>query len=263
MTPAAASRQAVFGAALLDPQRACPPGLRAWNGSDPSARLAVYRNNVVGSLVDALADTFPVVQALVGAEFFRAMASVFVRQAPPRSRILAHYGEDLPGFIERFGPARPVPYLADVARLERAYVRAFHAADAAPVAAEVVGLALASGERIGELRLVCHPSLNALSSPYAVATLWVAHQGEGDPAGIDADQPETVIVVRPALQVVVLRAPPGAAGFVAAIQRGAALGAAAAEATDATGAFDLSTTLTLLLRHGALTSIDRSRRHDS
>lgn len=93
------------------------------NGSDPTARLAVYRNNVVGSLIDALADAFPVAQQLVGVAFFRAMAGVFARQAPPRSRILAHYGEGFAEFIEGFEPARSVPYLADVARLEaEAYV---------------------------------------------------------------------------------------------------------------------------------------------
>ena len=79
MTLAAVGSQAAFAAALLYPARPCPPGLHAWNGSDPAARLAVYRNNVVSSLIDALADTFPVVQQLVGEEFFRAMAGVFAR----------------------------------------------------------------------------------------------------------------------------------------------------------------------------------------
>ena len=100
MNPAAACSQADFSAALFDPARACPPGLFAWNGSDPAARLAVYRNNVIASLVDALADGFPVVQELVGAEFFRAMAAVFVRQTPPRTRVLAQYGDsEFPRFV--------------------------------------------------------------------------------------------------------------------------------------------------------------------
>ena len=81
---ATARAQSAFADALLDPARPCPPGLRTWNGSDPARRLAVYRNNVVSSLIDALADTFPVVQRLVGTEFFRAMAGVF---APPAQRL--------------------------------------------------------------------------------------------------------------------------------------------------------------------------------
>mgnify|MGYP001390820627 CR=1 FL=1 len=43
-----------FAAALLDAERAVPSGLVAWNGSDPARRFAIYRNNVVVSLVDAL-----------------------------------------------------------------------------------------------------------------------------------------------------------------------------------------------------------------
>ena len=260
MTTASIPGQAAFTAALLDPALPCPPGLRAWNGSDPKPRLAVYRNNLVGSLIDALADTFPVAQELVGEAFFRAMAGVFVRQAPPRSRILAHYGEGFAEFVEQFEPARPVPYLADVARLELAYVRAYHAADAEPVSSEVVGLALASGDRMGDLRLVCHPSVTVLSSRYAVVSLWAAHQGTGDLGAVDPDSGEAAIVLRQKLDVVVLRLPPGAVEFVAASQQGHRLGDAAASAMHADAAFDLSATLALLMRHGALTAIDLPRR---
>ena len=172
--------QSDLAAALLDPDRACPDGLCTWNGSDPTARLAVHRNNVVSSLVDALAATFPVVQELVGETFFRAMAGVFVRCSPPRSRVLAYYGQDFPPFVAQFGPAQTVPYLSDVARLEAARVRAYHAADAAPVSAEAVGLAMAAGsERLGELHLTLHPSLSTVESRHGVVSLWAAHQGEG------------------------------------------------------------------------------------
>ena len=263
MTPAGTCAQAAFAAALLDAGRPCPPGVRAWNGSDPAPRLAVHRNNVVSSLIDALAETFPVVQELVGVAFFRAMVGVFVRQAPPRSRVLAHYGQGLPEFIEQFEPARPVPYLADMARLEYARVRAYHAADADAVAAKTVSLALASGERIGELRLTCHPSLATLGSRYAVVSLWAAHQGSDELGAIDTDAPEAAIIVREGLEVVVLRAPAAALEFVQAIRQGRGLGDAAALATSTAAAFDLSSTLALLLRHGAITSIQLPRRDPS
>ncbi len=247
--------QAGFAAALFDPGLPCPPGLRAWNGSDPAPRLAVYRNNVISSLVDALADTFPVVRQLVGDEFFRAMAAVHVRQAPPRSRVLAFYGEEFPGFVAQFEPARPVPYLADIAQLEMTRVRAYHAADAAPVAADLVALALASGERIGELQLVWHPSVAALGSAYAVVSLWAAHQDGADLGAIDPLSGESAIVLRDGLDVLVLRAAPGAAEFMAAITQGCSLGEAAGRASAAAVDFDLAATLALLMGHGALHSI--------
>lgn len=244
-----------FAAALLDPAHPTPPGLRAWNGSDPGARLAVHRNNVLVSLVDALADTFPVVQQLVGDTFFRAMAAVFVRQSPPRSSVLAHYGQDFPAFVAQFEPAQALPYLADMAQLEAARVRAYHAADAEPVSAAAIGLAFGSGERMGELRPALHPSVCALASAHAVVTLWAAHQGEGEMPLVDIDSPENAIVLRDGLDVLVLPAPAGAVVFVRAVLQGCNLGAAAASAADAEPGFDLTATLTLLLAHGALVSL--------
>ncbi len=256
-TAALVGNQHDFAAVLLDPQRAVPDGLRTWNGSDPAARLAVYRNNVVSSLVDALAETFPVVQQLVGVEFFRAMAVLFVRQTPPRSRVLAHYGRDFPSFIAAFEPAQGLPYLADIARLELARVAAYHAADAEPVSAAVVSLALASGDRMGELQLVLHPSVATLESRYAVVTLWAAHQVDdvGDIAPIAVDAPESALVLRSGLDVLVLRAPDRAVAFVEALRAGIQLGDAAAHALAAAPEFELTAALSQLLAHGAVSSL--------
>ena len=90
------SGQQDFYQALGSPEGPLPTGLHTWNGSDPGRRFAVYRNNVLASLIDALADSFPVVQALVGEPFFRAMAQIYVRECPPESPILAEYGDRLP-----------------------------------------------------------------------------------------------------------------------------------------------------------------------
>lgn len=247
--------QADFASALLDPSLACPAGLKAWNGSDPSARLAVYRNNVVSSLIDALADGFPVVQELVGVEFFRAMASVFVRQMPPRSRVLAEYGHDFASFIEQFAPARSVPYLADMARLERARVKSYHAADAEVVTKESFGLAMACGDRTGDLLLVLHPSVSVVRSPYAVVSIWSAHLDDGSLGAIEIDRPEDALILRTGLDVLVLGAAPGSAEFILALLDGICLGDASGTAQASVPGFDLSATLALLLRHGALTSI--------
>ena len=94
-----------FAAALLDPDRPAPVGLSTWNGSDPAARFGVYRNNVAVSLIGALADTFPVTRELVGAPFFDAMARCFVAAEPPRSPVLAEYGNTFPDFVSTFPPA--------------------------------------------------------------------------------------------------------------------------------------------------------------
>jgi Putative DNA-binding domain len=248
--------QAAFAAALLDPERPGPAGLRTWNGSDPATRLAVHRNNVIGSLIGALADTFPVTQELVGEPFFRAMAGVFVRAEPPRTRILAHYGAGFADFIARFEPAASLPYLPDVARLEVARVRAFHAADADPVTDDAVARALEQADRADTLRLALHPSVSVLSSDFAMVSLWAAHQGDGDLAAIDVDRGEHALVLRQQLEVLVLDVRPGAAAFVHVLGSGLPVAGAASAALAADAGFDLVATLALCLKHGAITSIE-------
>jgi hypothetical protein len=248
------SDQRLFAAALLDPDAPCPDGLTAWNGSDPTRRLAVYRNNVVVSLIEALAETFPVVQELVGETFFRGMAGVFVRHDPPQSVQLVDYGAEFPAFIERFDPARSVPYLADVARLEFLRVRAFHAADADPVSPEQMAQALADPEQLPTLRVGCHPSLGLLRSRYAVVSLWAAHQGVGDLAQVNPCVPESALIVRTGLEVHVVALPPGGDLLIAGFAAGRSLGEAAGLVMAAHPDFNLTTHLALLLQVNALTS---------
>jgi hypothetical protein len=247
--------QQAFAAALLAPGSACPDGLLTHNGSDPEARFAVYRNNVVSSLIDALADTFPVAQALVGAEFFRAMAKVFVLAAPPRSRVLAVYGEAFPDFVQTFEPARAVPYLADVARLEMARVRACHAADRTPLTVEEIADATGAPEDLPRLQVTLHPSLAVVRSDFAVVSLWAAHQDLGDIARVDPCVPEDALVVRNGLDVEVIRLAPGSAAFVTALTAGGELAGAVSRAHADAPAFDLPATLAILIRAGAITAL--------
>ena len=249
------SPQRCFADALLDPEQACPPGLITWNASDPAHRFAVYRNNVIVSLVDALADTFAVTQDLVGEAFFRAMARVFAYTNPPTSRLLVFYGETFPAFIERFPPAASLPYLADVARLEFLRVRAYHAADVAPVRSEDIVAVLADEDKLPDLGLALHPSLAVLDSAVAVVSLWAVHQGVGDLATLVPDVPETALVVRDGLDVEVMSIPRASGVFIAAVKRGATLGDAMAAAQSVDRDFDATLPLALLIQKSAITAL--------
>jgi len=96
-------------------------------------------------------------------------------------------------------------------------------------------------------------------SDHAIVSLWAAHQGEVDLSAVDPALPESALVLRPGLNVLVLRLPPGAARFVMALQAGAGLADAAALAAGEAIDFDLSNVLALLMSHGALTSVQVPR----
>lgn len=243
------SDQEAFAAALLDPARPCPADLRSWNGSDPAPRFAVHRNNIVVSLVDALAEQFPVTQELVGVEFFRAMARVFVRQHPPRTPIIACIGAPFADFIASFAPAASVPYLGDVARLEMARVTACHAADADTLTPDAIDRAAADPEQLARQSVTLHPSVQVLSSPHAIYSLWAAHQGVLDIAAVDPDLAQQVLVFRDGLDVRTLQIAPGTACFLARLHAGDMLAVAAGAADESDERFDLAGSIALLLRH--------------
>lgn len=255
-----ANAQTDWAAALLDPGRPVASGLTAWNNSDAAVRFAVHRNNVMSSLIDALAQTFPVVQALVGVEFFRAMAGAFIRSFPPTSRILAFYGARFPEFLSTFEPARAVPYLRDVAALEMARVKAYHAADVQPVAEAEVVVALNSGDAIQSLQFVLHPSLTVLGSGFAAVSVWAAHQTleEADLGGLDINEPESALVFRKGMDVIVMPVSAGTASFVSALSGGVPLGEAADQAEVRCPEFELTEVLGFVFYNQLVVSIKLS-----
>jgi len=250
--------QSQFAAALLRPDAPVPPGWCAHNGSDPSVRFDVYRNNVVASLVAALADGFPVTCRMVGDAFFGAMARAFVMAHPPASPVLAEHGDAFADFIEGFAPVACVPYLADMARLERARVRACHAADAMPLSRDELAARTSDPGALPGARLQLHPSVQVVRSRFAIVSLWAAHHGEGAIERVDPEVPEAALVLRVEEDVVVQRVPLATAHLIRRLCDGATLGAAAAAAgDDATlhrEPFDLATSLALLIHHQTLTA---------
>jgi len=249
--------QGVFARAVLDASATVLGPLVCNAGGTPSRRFGVYRNNVYVSLIDALANRFPVAARLVGDEFFRAMARVYVGSEPPCSPVLLFYGEGFAGFAADFPPAAPVPYIADVMRLEWAWHAAYHAADAEPLPLEALS---AASEGAAEARLALHPSLRVVRSPYPIITVWElgARDGEDEPARLPADG-EDALVVRPKLDVEVRRLPEGGATFVLALKEGASLQEAAARAIDDAPAFDLAANLAGLVASGAVVAWARER----
>lgn len=248
----ATSAQQAFASALLDADLPVPPGLRAWNGSDPGVRFSVYRNNVVHSLVQVLADTFPVVRLLVGDTFFGAMARLFLAAHPPMSPLMHRYGAGLPAWIASFEPAATLPYLGDVARLEWARLCAFHAADAAPVEVQALTALLQAPERLAGTSLALHPAVAVVRSAHPIVSLWSAHQQDdaardAQLAALRMDCAEAALVFRdPSDDALVLELPAADAALATDIAAGRALGAAQHAHPQA----DLVHMLSLLLRHG-------------
>lgn len=237
-----------FADALLNAGQPIPRGIIAHNAAIPARRFAVYRNNVMAGLRKALKSRFPVVEKITGEEFFAAMAQIFVTEQPPRSPLLATYGDEFPGFIASFEPARELPYLADVARLEAARTSAYHAADATPLGAG--HFAVLDPDVLGAIRIDLHPSVEIVRSPYQIVTIWAMNSGEQELAPIEDWRGEDAVICRPHLEVEVRALPPGGAAFLAALAAGLALGEAAEVAAGDDPNFDLTGNLAGLIGSG-------------
>jgi len=242
-----------FAEALLSADRPVPQGITAHNAAVPTRRFAVYRNNVVMGLVKALRNRFPVVEKIVGEEFFAAMARVFVLERPPRSPLLATYGDELAAFIAAFEPARELPYLADVAQLEAARTHAYHAADAAPVDAS--RFAALDASVVGEIRIELHPSIGIVRSSHPIVTIWAMNSGEQELAPIEDWRGEDALVARPYLDVEVRALPPGGAAFLFALAAGQRLGEASEVALGDDPNFDLTGNIAGLIGSGLVRDI--------
>jgi hypothetical protein len=181
------------------------------------------------------------------------MACVFVTQHPPRSPLLMRYGDHFPDFIQHFPPAAELPYLADVARIEAARTRAYHAADVRPI--DAARLQTIAPMALMRMRVALHPSAEIVRSSHPAVTIWAMNAGVLTLGDIADWRAQDALVLRPALEVEVRELPPGGAAFLAALARDEPLGTAAAAGAAAEQNFDLVANLAGLIGSGLVTDL--------
>lgn len=242
-----------FAAALTDPSRAIPVDVVGPHGKGAIKRYNVYRNNVTVSLIDALAAVYPAAQRITGVEFFRAMARFHIRTTPPASPLLFEYGHDFPAFIEAYDYAQDMPWLADVARIERAWLDAYHAADAPPLSSDA--LAAIPPDRLGDLIFTVHPATRIVRSNYPAVAIFAMNRVEGPVSPLQSSAAEDALIARPDTDVAVRLLPPGATTFLTNLIGGETLGVAAAAALEETSSFDLAANIASMFEAGVFTAV--------
>ena len=232
--------QREFGDALLAKEPAISWGMRA------------YRNNVFGNWGGALANAFPIVRKIVGAEFFDAMAREYGRANPSTSGDLNEYGARLPGFVAAFPHTQDLPYLPDVARMEWLAHLAYYAADAAPFDARA--LAAIPSENFSELRFKRAPGSALLRSDWPLERIWTVHQNDytGDPAVDLKAGLERVFIYRPRWRIEVCSITLGDYRFLAGAGRGELLGDLIEAAFSLDPSFDPSVALARWMQAGVI-----------
>jgi hypothetical protein len=242
--------QTAMGEQILNGWPELPPGISG--GTIPAAvRFAIYADNVVGSLVEALEAAFPMTARLLGHRAFRSAAVRFVRRRPPAVPQLIAYGADFPDALERMAPD-PAP-AADLARFEWAWNSAYFAADA-PIL-DPAALSLLPPDCYPSLRLTLHPSARLLVCRYPVLDLWQNLRRDADAVPpVPPAATQRVLVVRPSLEVQAMALGRSDLILLRALAAGAALGDAAEAVLDRDECFDLQASLIVHLRLGTFTA---------
>jgi hypothetical protein len=252
-------------ASLLETQRRMAQSLR---GTDPGAaealiapgrfgaarHLAVYRHNMESSLRGALAAIYPVVERLVGEGFFRLLAARYIAAHPSRHANLHELGRHLPAFLAAFEPAQALVYLPEVARLEWAWHRVFHAADAPRLPPEAIATAL--GGDPGVLRARLHPATRLVASPYPILRIWELNQPGAEEAIVDlAAGGEHLLLRRIDVEVAIERLTAGGFELLSALARGEPIVDACASALEVEPGCDVGALLQRHLTEGVIVDL--------
>ena len=205
-----------------------PAGLR---DTRDIARFDVYRASFEANLCNALRDTYPVVNRLVGEGFFGQVARAYLRAQPSCCSDLHEYGAHFATFLAALDSLGDLPYLPDVARLEWLAHQAFHAADAEPLTlATLAGLPY---ESYGSLCLL--PCVRLMRSEFPVHRIWQVNQESwvGDAAVSLEEGGVHLAVSREGLDIVLLPLEAEAHELACALFERGSLGAAGEAMADA------------------------------
>jgi len=144
-------------------------------GLKPAELLSIYRNDTQAVLNKTLRISYPVVEQLVGVDFFAMAAAAYVRGTPSRSGDLEQYGAPFGDFLARFDAAKGLPYLADVARFESLLARVQRAPDQAALDHDRLA-AMSTPEAAAGLRLALRSRVALFRSEYPVFNIWIANR---------------------------------------------------------------------------------------
>ena len=206
----------------------------------PGQRAQVYRNSGILACVEALRSNNLRLAAVMGDAFFSALARDYADAEPPSTRSLVGYGVSLAHFIAAAESEHGLPWLADIARLDRGWLNAHLAPDADPLAPGA--LAEIDGSTLMVSTLTMHPSLNIIDIEWAVASLWTdLKSGELPNRQMHlACRSEHVLFWRPEGEVRMRVLHPGEHAFLSSAMSQSPLGDACEAALAAEPSIDLS-----------------------
>lgn len=251
-TGALARFQDDFAQALLVTDDAVSPALTTLS-AQPA--FAIYRNTIMKGCIDALQANYPAINRLVGEEWLRAAAAVYVRDALPDQAMLLHYGAGFADFLAQFEPAAELPYLPAVAQLDRFWTEAHAATSEDPLIP--AALTQLASRNLSRARLQPHAETRwAWFNDAPIYTIWSRNRSDD---GVDGDinwQAEGALLTRPQDAVQWRPLNRATCAFLDACAARGTVADATQAALEAEAGADLGRLMAGLLEAGAFSHID-------
>ena len=133
------------------------------------ARVDIYANMYFYRILDALKEDFPATLAVLGDDNFHNLATGYILEYPPTEPSLHYCGRHLADYLRDHPLCEGAPFVADLAKLERAVIEVFHAPDAPALESDAVR-AIAP-EDWPALKFKLHPSAKLLALDWRVTDL--------------------------------------------------------------------------------------------
>jgi hypothetical protein len=225
------------------------------DGLGAAERIDIYRNNLREGFIQALGLGFPVIERLVGTDYFRQLALDFQRAQPSRAGNFQRIGVPFAVFLRERFAATEYAYLSDVAALEWAHEEVLVAADADSMSLDA--LREVDSSDYEHLRFELHPACKLVQSAYPIIRIWRANQADA-PAEEVIDLRaggENVLVLRTPEDIEFHRLPAGDFAALEAFARGLTLGEALEAAQSSKATFDLGAALRRFMSLNALVGL--------
>ncbi len=133
------------------------------------ARVDIYANMYFYRILDALKEDFPATLAVLGDENFHNLVTGYILEHPPTEPSITHSGSHLADYLRDHPMRASAPFVADLAKLERATVEVFLGPDAATLDPE--SLRAVAVEDWPTMKLKLHPSAQILALDWQVSDL--------------------------------------------------------------------------------------------
>ena len=224
----------------------------------------VYRNGYYRSAIGTLVSNYPAVLALLGEDYFRFLAKQYVNEFPPSVGTLVGYGGEFASFLAAHNDRARLPYLSDIARLDRAWLNVYFAADTAPITADEVAALAGRVGGIDSQQLNLCAATAIVSLDYAVALIWQKLKESGYLSAVIkiSKKPEYALIWRQNSTVLIRSLPSAEFAFLTGLNAGLNLGKAAEIAVVEDEDFNLAELFSKVITAGLLTTPQTLRRQD-